>query len=236
MAHLAVALRDPLAEYTELLRAVREGIDDTLEATERKLSRMAAEEGHPFDWGGGTFKGLLRGKPGPGGGFETTPAVLAFFLTAYLLDCPRREAAAKALDMTFAASAYFKSAPSPTTWIANSPIALQPLRGKKGEAVCARTKQRYFGAAFVALLSDRALFDQTVERRVSADLGAAQLLFRDYTASSFYTLAYYNKTRPGTCSVRLFYPDIIRPLFDLINPSEPATRAPARKKRLLTAG
>ena len=236
MAHLAVALRDPLAEYTELLRAVREGIDDTLEATERKLSRMAAEEGHPFDWGGGTFKDLLRGKPGPGGGFEASPAVLAFFLTAYLLDCPRREAAAKALDMTFAASAYFKSAPSPTTWIANSPIALQPLRGKKGEAVCARTKQRYFGAAFVALLSDRALFDQTVEIRVSADLGAAQLLFRDYTASSFYTLAYYNKTRPGTCSVRLFYPDIIRPLFDLINPSEPATRAPARKKRLLTAG
>jgi hypothetical protein len=236
MAHLAVALRDPLAEYTELLRAVREGIDDTLEATERKLSRMAAEEGHPFDWGGGTFKGLLRGKPGPGGGFETTPAVLAFFLTAYLLDCPRREAAAKALDMTFAAAAYFRSASSPTRSIANSPIALQPSRGKKGEAVCARTKQRYFGAAFVALLSDRALFDQTVEIRVSADLGAAQLLFRDYTASSFYTLAYYNKTRPGTCSVRLFYPDIIRPLFDLINPSEPATRAPARKKRLLTAG
>ena len=106
MAHLAVALRDPLAEYTELLRAVREGIDDTLEATERKLSRMAAEEGHPFDWGGGTFKDLLRGKPGPGGGFEASPAVLAFFLTAYLLDCPRREAAAKALDMTFAAAAY----------------------------------------------------------------------------------------------------------------------------------
>jgi hypothetical protein len=103
MAHLAVALRDPLAEYTELLRAMREGIDDTLETTERELSRMAAEEGHPFDWGGGTFKDLLRGKPGPGGGFETTPAVLAFFLTAYLLDCPRREAAAKALDMTFAA-------------------------------------------------------------------------------------------------------------------------------------
>ena len=236
MAHLAVALRDPLAEYTELLRAVREGIDDTLEATERKLSRMAAEEGHPFDWGCGTFKDLLRGKPGPGGGFEASPAVLAFFLTAYLLDCPRREAAAKALDMTFAAAAYFRSASSPTRSIANSPIALQPSRGKKGEAVCARTKQRYFGAAFVALLSDRALFDQTVEIRVSADLGAAQLLFRDYTASSFYTLAYYNKTRPGTCSVRLFYPDIIRPLFDLINPSEPATRAPARKKRLLTAG
>jgi hypothetical protein len=232
IAHLAVALRDPLAEYTELLRAVREGIDDALEATERKLSRMAAEEGHPFDWGGGTFKDLLRGKPGPGGGFETTPAVLAFFLTAYLLDCPRREAAAKALDMTFAAAAYFRSAPSPTRWIANSPIALQPSRGKKGEAVCAKTKQRYFGAAFVALLSDRALFDQVEEIRVSADLGAAQLLFRDYTASSFYTLAYYNKTRPGTCSVRLFYPDIIRPLFDLINLPEPATRAPARKRLL----
>ena len=235
MAHLAVALRDPLAEYTELLRAVREGIDDTLEATERKLSRMAAEEGYPFDWGGGTFKDLLRGKPGPGGGFEASPAVLAFFLTAYLLDCPRREAAAKALDMTFAASAYFKSAPSPTTWIANSPIALQPLRGKKGEAVCARTKQRYFGAAFVALLSDRALFDQVEEIRVSADLGAAQLLFGDYTTSNFYTPACYNKTRPGTYSMRFLYLDMIRPLFNLINPPEPATRAPARK-RLLTAG
>jgi len=235
MAHLAVALRDPLAEYTELLRAVREGIDDTLEATERKLSRMAAEEGHPFDWGGGTFKGLLRGKPGPGGGFEATPAVLAFFLTAYLLDCPRREAAAKALDMTFAASAFLRSSPSPTRWAANSPLALQPLRGKKGEAVCARTKQRYFGAAFVALLSDRALFEQVEEIRVSADLGAAQLLFGDYTTSSFYTPAYYT-AKPGTCSVRLFYPDMIRPLFDLINPPEPATRVPARKKRLLTAG
>jgi hypothetical protein len=233
MAHLAVALRDPLAEYTELLRAMREGIDDTLEVTERELSRMAAEEGHPFDWGGGTFKDLLRGKPGPGGGFEASPAVLAFFLTAYLLDCPRREAAAKALDMTFAASAYFKSAPSPTRWIANSPIALQPLRGKKGEAVCAGTKQRYFGAAFVALLSDRALFDQVEEIRVSADLGAAQLLFGDYTTSSFYTLAYYNKTRPGTYSMRFLYLDMLRPLFDLINPPEPA-RAPARK-RLLTA-
>jgi hypothetical protein len=230
MAHLAVALRDPLAEYTELLRAVREGIDDTLEATERKLSRMAAEEGHPFDWGGGTFKDLLRGKPGPGGGFEATPAVLAFFLTAYLLDCPRREAAAKALDMTFAASAYVESAPSPTRWIANSP--LQPLRGKKGEAVCARTKQRYFGAAFVALLSDRALFDQVEEIRVSADLGAAQLLFGDYTTSNFYTPACYNKTRPGTSSMRFLYLDMISPLFDLINLPEPATRAPARKRLL----
>jgi hypothetical protein len=159
--------------------------------------------------------------------------VLAFFLTAYLLDCPRREAAAKALDMTFAACS--RAAPSPTRWGANSPIAPRPLRGKKGEAVCAKTKQRYFGAAFVALLSDRALFDQVEEIRVSADLGAAQLLFGDYTTSSFYTPAYYT-AKPGTCSVRLFYPDMIRPLFDLINPPEPATRAPARKKRLLTAG
>src|SRR5262249_9710829 len=109
-----------------------------------------------------------------------------------------------------------------------------PLRGKKGEAVCARTKQRYFGAAFVALLSDRALFDQVEEIRVSADLGAAQLLFGDYTTSSFYTPAYY-KAKPGTCSVRLFYPDTIRRLFDLIKPPEPATRAPARR-RLVRAG
>jgi hypothetical protein len=231
MAHLAVALRDPLAEYTELLRAVREGIDDTLEATERKLSRMAAEEGHPFDWGGGTFKDLLRGKPGPGGGFETTPAVLGFFLTAYLLDCPRREAAAKALDMTFAACS--KTAPSPTIWIANSPIAPQPLRGKKGGAVCPRTKQMYFGAAFTRLLSDRAVFDQADEVCVCADLGVAQLVFGDGTTSSFFTAA-YDKVKAGTYSVRHLWLDPIRPLFDLINQPEPATRAPARRQRLLT--
>jgi hypothetical protein len=34
--------------------------------------------------------------------------------------------------------------------------------------------------------------------------------------------------------MRFLYLDMLRPLFDLINPPEPATRAPARK-RLLTA-
>jgi hypothetical protein len=224
MAHLAVVLRDPLAEYTELLRAVREGIDDTLEATERELSRMAADEGHRFDWGGGKFRDLLRGKPGPGGGFETTPAVLAFFLTAYLLDCPRREAAAKALDMTFAA--YRRSQTMHQSW-----TAPRPLPGKKGEAVCAKTKQRYFGAAFVALLSDRVLFDQCEEVCVSADLGVAQIFFGDGTKSSFYTSTYYT-AKAGTYSVRHLYLDTIRPLFNLINQPEPATRAPARKRVL----
>jgi hypothetical protein len=216
MAHLTVALHDPLSEYTELLRAVREGMDG-LETTERKLSRIAAEEGHPFNWGGGTFKNLLRGKPGPGGGFETTPAVLAFFLTAYLLDCPRREAAAKALEMTFAMNAPTMTFPAHTL-----PAMRQPKVkvGRSGtNAVCAKTKQRYFGAALVALLSDRALFDQADEICVCADLGFAQLVFRDDVRSSFYTAAAYNK-KPGTYSVRHLWLDTIRPLFDLINQSE----------------
>jgi hypothetical protein len=206
IAHLAVALRDPLAEYMDLARQVREGSErGTLDATERKLVRMAADEGYPFDWGGGTFKHLFRGKPGRGGGFEATPTVLAFFLTAYLLDCPRREAAARALDMTFAAA-----------------------HGRKGGAICAKTKQRYFGAAFVTLLSDRALFDQADEVCVCADLGVAQLVFEDSTTSSFFTAA-YDKTKAGTHSVRHLYADLIRPLFDLINNEpEPPPRTPAR--------
>src|SRR5262245_36803106 len=104
IARLTVAHREPLAVYTDLLRTIREGIDDELEAKERALSRIAAKDGYPFDWGGGTFKSLLYGKSGPGGGLETTPHILALFLVAYLLDCPRRdrEVAAKALDMMFA--------------------------------------------------------------------------------------------------------------------------------------
>jgi hypothetical protein len=225
MAHLAVALNDRLPEYTEVLRAVREGIDDGLETTERKLARMAADEGYRFDWGSGTFKLLLHAKSGPGGGLETTPTVLAFFLTAYLLDCPRREVAAQALAMTFAACA--KIAPPPR-WVA-SPIIPQALPGKKGRAICAKTKERYFGAAFVGVLSDRALFDQTAEVAICAELGFAQIVFEDGTASRFYTPIYYTKPA-GTYSVRHLWLEPMRHLFDLINPPQPATQAPTRKR------
>jgi hypothetical protein len=197
MAHIAVALRDRLSDYTELLRAVREGSDE-LEVTERKLSHMAANEGHPFHWGGGAFKNLLRSKPGPGGGFEATPSNVAFFLTAYLLDVPRREAAAKALDITFAAYT-------------------PPVHGKKN-AVCPKTKQRYFGAALVDVLSDRALFDKVDEVRVCADLGCAQLVFKDKdgTTTEFYTAGGLKKPA-GSYTMRHLPLDLIGPLVDLVN-------------------
>lgn len=150
--------------------------------TLRSASWRAA--GYPFDWGGGTFKRLLRGKPGPGGGFEATPKVLALLLTGYLLDCPRREAAAKALGITFAACQ--KVPPF-------MPAAPRPLSGKK--SICAKTGERYCGAAVVAVLSDRALFEQAVQISVSADLGVAQLIFVDHT-TSFFTPAYY-AAKPG---------------------------------------
>jgi hypothetical protein len=205
MAHLAVALRDPLAEHTELLRAMREG-SEGLEATERKLSRMAAADGYPFDWGG-TFKDLFRGKPGPGGGFDVSPTVLAFYLIGYLLDCPRREVAAKALDMVFASV--------------------------RGDAVCKKTGERYFGAAFVALLSNRALFERVDDIGVCGDLGMARPVFVDFTTTGFYPSA-HDTAKPGTYSVKHLWPAIIAPLFDLIQ-AKSVDRTPARKRRLLTA-
>jgi hypothetical protein len=209
MAHLSVALRDPLAEFTELLRALREG-SSKAEGAERKLSRMAAAEGFPTDWGEGGFHGLLRGKPGPGGGFEATPTVLSFFLTGYLLDTTRHEVAAHALTMFFAAP--------------------------RDQAVCAKTKQRYFGTAFAAVLADASLFASCADVGVSSDLGMAYLDFvregenagpgaLPSSRSLFQTPA-HDFAPAGTYGVRHLYPFTLRPLFSLIHAKSVApTRA-----------
>jgi hypothetical protein len=210
-AHLAVALRDPLSEYTELLRALREG-SDHLEAAERKLAQMAAADGHPIDWGKGGFRGLLRGKPGPGGGFEATPTVLSFFLTGYLLDVTRRECAARALTMTFATV--------------------------REQAVCPKTKERFFGPAFAAVLADPELFAQCADIGVSADLGLSYIDFvapgedagpcaLPQSRSLFYTPD-HAFAPSGRYVMRHLYPFSFRSLMSLIQSSSKAAGRPAR--------
>jgi len=212
-AHLAVALREPLAEFTELLRALREGSTELAD-----MERTLAAEGDHVDWGEGGFTNLLRGKPGPGGGFEASPPVLSYYLTGYLCDCPRRETAKRALEMTFAVT--------------------------RGQA-CSKTKKKRFGSALAATLADPSLFAQCVDVGVSSDLGMAYLDFASAGEEpgpgtlpqirSLFATPAYDFAPSGSYSVRHLYPFMLRPLMSLIQTEaarpERAGNARARKRQ-----
>jgi hypothetical protein len=93
LVHLAHGLHEPLPAFTELARALREGLE-ALAASNAdlfgELDALALAKG-------------FRSKSGVGGGSEIDATGAAFFLTAFLADVPRREVAAKALSFTFAA-------------------------------------------------------------------------------------------------------------------------------------
>jgi hypothetical protein len=190
-AHLAIGLRDPQAVHTEQYRALREGSQE-LEAVERRLSRAA---GHSFDWGPTKFKDMYRGKSGRGGGVKATPTLLAFYLVGYLMDCRRREVAEQALTFMFAVARE------------------QTLTGEA--TVCAKTKQRLFGAALVTLLSNRSLFDQVYDFAASSTLGRAHIRYLDGTETYFYTPA-FEVAPSGKYTAMHLHPFIIAPVFDAI--------------------
>src|SRR6516225_3293343 len=129
LAHLAVGLREPLGDFTELLRAVREGAEKIgAESSELLRAAGAKDVDRPFDWSASSLKKAFRGRPGPGGGVEANATVLGFYLVAYLVDGPRREAAAKAVNMMLARSLHDG---------------------------CPITGQRFFGGALKTMLTDR---------------------------------------------------------------------------------
>lgn len=70
--HLVPLLDLPMSEFTELLRALKEG------------SPKLDLDGE---------KDVLKGKPGPGGGVEADPFHTAFLLIGILVDGPRKDAA-----------------------------------------------------------------------------------------------------------------------------------------------
>jgi hypothetical protein len=189
LARLAVALDEPVGDFVEMLRVLR-------------LTAADADDGRTFEWANNArLKTLFRRQYGPGGGVETNAATVGFFLTACLTEGPRREIAAKALEMQFAAS--------PVT-----------TRGKR--LVCSKTGQRYFGAALAKVLSDRALFDDVVEIRVCTKPGLAALVFKDDDPSIFFSVR-ARKIEDGMYRTAHLPVDKVRFLFDLINQTEPTT-------------
>lgn len=146
LVDLAHELHEPLPTFTELARALREGLEAIAASNPAlfgELDALALAKG-------------FRSKSGVGGGSEIDAAGAAFFLTAFLTDVPRREAAAKALSFTFA----------------------RYQGDRPGDVACPVTQTRFFGAALKTLLTDRAAFDRASFIRVSADLGSAEIVFK----------------------------------------------------------
>jgi hypothetical protein len=190
LAKLAVALDEPIGEFAELLRVLR-------------LTATDADDGRKFDWWhGARLKTMVRGRYGPNGGIEVNPATVGYFLTACLIDGPRREIAAKAFDLQFA------------------PAPLTP-RGQR--TVCAKTGETRFGPALVKVLTDRKLFDDLIELSVCTKLGLAMLIFKDTASPMFITEhARISKDVAGIHRTTALRFDKIRFLFDLINQPETA--------------
>jgi len=204
LAHLAVGLREPVADFTELLRAVREGCEE-ITAKRIELLRARGEDIDENDliseWDAGHLKTLFRGKPGPGGGVALTAQALGFYLIAYLADCPRREVAAKALDMTFA--------------------TYMPPHDRRDKTECPVTGQRFFGGALKTLLTDRDVFDRAVLIRVSSDAGFAKIGFERGVESMFWRTGPVGLGKPAYRE-RVLLLDGVRFLFDLVNEAESA--------------
>jgi hypothetical protein len=195
MAHLAVGLGEPLGDFTELLRAVREG-SEKIDAETSKLLRAAGAKDvdRPFDWNASSIKKAFSGRPGPGGGIEANATILGFYLTAYLVDGPRREAATKAINIMLA--------------------RYLPLH--EG---CPITGQQLFGGALKTMLTDREVFDRAAVIRVSADAGFATIMFKDDVVSEFWVRGKEGLRKP-TFRESVLVIDPIRFLFDLINEPE----------------
>jgi hypothetical protein len=145
VARLAIALDEEVGDFAESFRVLRLTIPD-------------ADDARIFEWADGVrLKTLFRTKYGPGGGVETNAATVSFFLTAILVDCPRREMAQKAMDIQF---------------------ALAPLTPRHKRILCPKTGEHRFGAALTKCLSDRALFDDLAEISVCTKFGIGHLVFK----------------------------------------------------------
>jgi hypothetical protein len=197
-----------MVKFNELLArlavALGEPVGDFVELLRvLRLTAAEADDGRTFQWADNArLKTLFRGKYGPGGGIETNAATVGFFLTACLTaDGPRREIAEKALEMQFAAS---------------------PLTTRGKRPVCPKTGQRYFGGALAKVLSDRALFNDLVQIRVSTKVGLAALVFKEDVTSIFFSVR-ARKIDDGVYLTAHLSVNKIRFLFDLINQTEPTT-------------
>jgi len=200
LAYLAVALREDIRDLFEMHRAVREGCEK-IHAKDIALLRARGVESEaidaPFDWNASGFRKLFRGRPGPGGGMEADAFALGFFLIAYLTDGPRREAAERAVELTYA-----KYLP------------------RDGETVCPLTGQRYFLGALKTILTNLEVFDRAEIIRISSDAGFARIEFNES-----YSIFFVNrKDDPGKFKPlhreHVLLVPALRSIFDFINAPE----------------
>jgi hypothetical protein len=166
-SHLDVLYRAPVGSSVELARTLREGSAELVHV-ERSLAKAAKSAGNkPIDWGPVPFAQLLVGKSGPYGGALATPASVAFFLAAHLLEGPRKDIAVRALDLMYA-----PIDPTPNlSYSRGCRICEGPL--------CDRTGAGYFGAALIKILGDLELLKLADTISVSNELGLGVILFVD---------------------------------------------------------
>jgi hypothetical protein len=168
-AHLVTLFDQPMSEFTELGRNLRETswhFDERNQEFEATSPDAANTRETPVD---GT---ILKAKPGPGGGLEVDPFRCAFFILAYMIDGPRRETA----NLTWSAWHLSQAGSILSGWGAD----WQPTI-----AVCALTGQHLFGEALKVVLMKPEIAARVHEIRVAATEGWAEIAYDSDQVSRF---------------------------------------------------
>lgn len=149
--HLLSLLDREMSDFTELLRALKEGnaaFDDA--ELDKKTRRVAKENNVGFE------RDVLKARPGPSGGLDADPFNTAFLLLALMIEAPRREI----VHHTW------------TTWHMiqeGSKLAGWGADWQPKILACKLTGRALFGDAFRAILADRKIANRVDEIRVFDD-------------------------------------------------------------------
>jgi hypothetical protein len=160
-ANLVTIFHQPASEFTELLRALKEGSSHFRERT--------SDADQPLD------AGILVSRPGPGGGLDADPFRASFLLLAFLLGAKRAEVA----QTTWEA---WHICPVGTVGTVDAGWADGPAPKL---VCCSITQQPLFGDAFRAILADADLAARV--RKITIDCSGtwAEITPRDGEASRF---------------------------------------------------
>jgi len=159
--HLAVATGREMSDFTELLRALKEG---STHFANIDIGAIKASEEIPTN--------RFIAKSGPGGGLDADPFHTAFVVLALMLDAPRREVAI-------------------ATWRAWHISHRGSILSGWGEdfeptlAECKLTRRHLFGEAFKATLSDPELAKRVSLVRVDARSEIAEIHYDGDEISEF---------------------------------------------------
>lgn len=149
ISHLVVLFGLTTSEFSELLRALKEGSSHFRE--------LISEAEHPLG------ADILVSQPGPGGGLDADPFRTTFFLLAFLLGTKRADAA----KATWEAWHIHPSGTALGGWTKDGPEP-EPVR-------CSITGKTLFGDAFKAILADADLAARIKEIRIDTSGAWAEI-------------------------------------------------------------